>query len=106
MIGAIYLDKGYYRTRKFVIVRILDKYLDLERLARKESDFKSRIIEWAQKNKQEISFLNQERTDGNHETYFISRVVLNDEELGSGTGHSKKDAEQQAAEEALEKIAH
>jgi len=106
LIGAIYLDKGYYRTRKFVIVRILDKYLDLERLARKESDFKSRIIEWAQKNKQEISFLNQERTDGNHETYFISRVVLNDEELGSGTGHSKKDAEQQAAEEALEKIAH
>lgn len=106
LIGAIYLDKGYYRTRKFVIVRILDKYLDLERLARKESDFKSRIIEWAQKNKQEISFLNQESTDGNHETYFISRVVLNDEELGSGTGHSKKDAEQQAAEEALEKIAH
>jgi ribonuclease-3 len=106
LIGAIYLDKGYYRTKKFVITKILDKYLDLERLARKESDFKSRIIEWAQKNKKEISFVNQESTNGNNDTYFISRVVMNDEELGSGTGHSKKDAEQQAAEEALEKIAH
>jgi ribonuclease III len=106
LIGAIYLDKGYYPAKKFVITRILDKYLDLERLARKESDFKSRIIEWAQKNKKEITFMNQENTNGNHETYFISRVVLNDEELGSGTGHSKKDAEQQAAEEALQKITH
>ena len=107
LIGAIYLDKGYHRTRKFVITRILDKYLDLEKLARKESDFKSRIIEWAQKNKKDISFVNQESSDdGNHETYFISRVIMNDQELGSGTGHSKKDAEQLAAEEALEKIAH
>ena len=107
LIGAIYLDKGYHRTRKFVIKRILDKYLDLEKLARKESDFKSRIIEWAQKNKKDISFVNQESSDdGNHETYFISRVIMNDQELGSGTGHSKKDAEQLAAEEALEKIAH
>lgn len=105
LIGAVYLDKGYYLTKKFVITRILDKHLDLERLSRKESDFKSRIIEWAQKNKKEISFVNQENTGENHETYFISHVVINDKELGSGTGHSKKDAEQQAAEEALEKIA-
>jgi ribonuclease-3 len=105
LIGAIYLDKGYYLTKKFVITGILDKYLDLERLARKESDFKSRIIEWAQKNRKEISFVNQENTDENHETYFVSRLVMNNVELGSGTGHSKKDAEQQASEEALEKIA-
>jgi ribonuclease-3 len=106
LIGAIYLDKGYYRAKKFVIAKILDKHLDLESLARKESDFKSRIIEWAQKNKKEISFLNQESNDGNHETVFTSRVVLYDEELGSGSGYSKKDAEQRAAEEALEKITH
>jgi ribonuclease-3 len=106
LIGAIYLDKDYYKAKKFVIAKILDKHLDLERLARKESDFKSRIIEWAQKNKKEISFLNQESNDGNHETVFTSRVVLYDEELGSGSGYSKIDAEQRAAEEALEKITH
>jgi len=106
IIGAIYLDKGYYRAKKFVITKILDKHLDLERIARKESDFKSRIIEWAQKNKKEISFVSQESSDEGRDTVFISRVVLYDQELGSGTGYSKKDAEQRAAEEALEKIAH
>jgi ribonuclease-3 len=106
ILGAIYLDKGYYPAKKFVITKILEKHLDLERMARKESDFKSRIIEWSQKNKKEITFLNEESTNGNHETVFISRVVLYDKELGSGTGYSKKDAEQRAAEEALEKIKH
>lgn len=104
IIGAIYLDKGYYRAKKFVITKILDKHLDLERIARKESDFKSRIIEWAQKNKEEISFVSQESPDEGRDTVFISRIVLHDQELGSGTGYSKKDAEQRAAEEALEKI--
>lgn len=104
IIGAIYLDKGYYKAKKFVIAKILIKHLDLERLAKKESDFKSRIIEWAQKNKKEISFLNEESGEGGHNTVFVSRVVMQDQELGSGTGYSKKDAEQRAAEEALEKI--
>ena len=104
IIGAIYLDKGYYRAKKFVISKILIRHLDLERLARKESDFKSRIIEWAQKNKKEISFVNEESSEGGRNAVFVSRVVMQDQELGSGTGYSKKDAEQRAAEEALEKI--
>ncbi len=102
LIGAIYLDKGYRRTKKFVTGNILQKHLDVERLARKESDFKSRIIEWGQKNKQDISFVSQEETQpDSHETYFCSQVILVDRELGKGIGHSKKDAEQKAAEEAL-----
>jgi ribonuclease-3 len=106
LIGAIYLDKGYRRTKKFVTGRILRKYLDIERLARKESDYKSRIIEWAQKNKQDISFVSQEETHPDSlETYFSSQVIIVDKELGTGTGHSKKDAEQKAAEEALSNIA-
>jgi ribonuclease-3 len=105
LIGAIYLDKGYRKTRQFVIGKILEKQLDVERLAHKESDFKSRIIEWAQKNKQEISFISQEESlPDSHETYFSTHVLLSDKELGVGKGHSKKDAEQKAAEEALNKI--
>jgi len=105
LIGAIYLDKGYRRTKKFVIRKILKKHLDVERLARKESDFKSRIIEWGQKNKQDIKFVSQEeaRPDPN-DSFFTSHVMLVDKELGAGMGHSKKDAEQKAAEEALTKI--
>lgn len=105
LIGAIYLDKGYGRTKKFVIGRILERQLDVEKLAQNESDFKSRIIEWAQKNRKEISFVSQEESlPESYETFFSSQVILSDKELGSGTGHSKKDAEQKAAEEALANI--
>jgi len=104
LIGAIYLDKGYYNTRRFVIRSVLNKYLDLSRLARKESDFKSRVIEWAQKNKKEIQFISEESPDHPNEPFFISSIVLQDEELGSGEGYSKKEAEQMAAEEALQKL--
>ena len=84
----------------------MERHLDVDRLARKESDFKSRIIEWAQKNKQEISFISQEETKpDSHETFFSTQVMLVDQELGTGTGHSKKDAEQKAAEEALVHLA-
>jgi ribonuclease-3 len=106
LIGAVYLDKGYYKTRKFVIGKILEKHLDLEKLARKESDFKSRIIEWSQKNKKEIQFVNKESTNENDEPVFVAQVLLLDEELGKGVGYSKKDAEQKAAKKALEKITH
>ena len=104
LIGAIYLDKGYYKTRKFIVQKVLNKHLDINRLSRKESDFKSRVIEWAQKNKKEIQFISRESPDHPNEPFFISRVMLMDEELGSGEGYSKKDAEQMAAEEALQKL--
>jgi ribonuclease-3 len=104
LIGAIYLDKGYYCTRKFVIHKVLNKHLDINRLSRKESDFKSRVIEWAQKNKMDIQFISTESPDHPNEPFFISSILMMDEELGSGSGYSKKDAEQMAAEEALEKL--
>ena len=105
LIGAIYLDKGYVRTKKYVIRKVLNKHVDLERLSRKESDFKSRIIEWAQKNRQEISFISQEETvEGSTIPYYTSQLLLEDKELGSGRGLSKKEAEQKAAEQALSQI--
>ena len=105
LIGAIYLDKGYRRTRRFVIHKILRKHLDLDKIARRESDFKSRLIEWAQKNKHDIQFVSSEETEVcTQNSAFVSRVVLADQELGSGKGSSKKDAEQKAAKQALESI--
>jgi ribonuclease-3 len=105
LIGAMYLDHGYYKTRKFVINKILKRHINLEKLARKESDFKSRLIEWSQKNKKEISFITEECTDKTDEQMFASIVIVTGEELGRGKGYSKKDAEQKASEKALGKIA-
>ncbi|MFW5644469.1 MAG: ribonuclease III [Bacteroidota bacterium] len=104
LIGAIYLDKGFQRTCRFV-ERIIDRFVDIEKLKLSESDYKSKLIEWAQKNKVEVVFDSHEELTGAHKTpQFISYIKMLNKELGKGVGHSKKDAEQKAAKNALENI--
>jgi ribonuclease-3 len=105
LVGAIYLDKGYRRTKRFIINDIVKKYIDLDKLSFKETDFKSRLMEWAQKYKQEISFVSKEKIiSGGAKIIFHTDVFIRDELYGEGSGSSKKEAEQQAAEQALKKI--
>jgi ribonuclease-3 len=104
LIGAIYLDKGYNRVRSFIL-RIIDKHIHLETLENQETDFKSRMIEWAQKNHAEISFECQEEYNAlNSQPIFIARVKIQDDLSGIGKGQSKKEAEQNAAEQAFYKL--
>jgi ribonuclease-3 len=104
-IGAIYLDKGYEKTKKFVIRSIIRNHLNLHELIEKETDFKSRIIEWGQKNKKDICFTcTEELSSLNKLPLFIARIKNLDEVLGVGTGPTKKEAEQNAAEQAISKI--
>lgn len=99
LIGAIYLDKGYQRTRRFVLRKVIRKYIDLVELERNETNFKSQLIEWAQKNRKEITFYTD--IEPYDPTHFISFVSIGDTLFGSGTGVSKKEAEQSAALETL-----
>jgi ribonuclease III len=101
LIGAIYLDKGYKRTRRYIINHILHNFVDLEELLAKETDFKSRIIEWGQKNKILLTFeTNEEYTEIEQSPTFVAYVKAIDQTLGKGTGKSKKEAEQHASEQA------
>lgn len=102
LIGAIYLDKGYQRTRRFVLRRVIRKYVDLVDLEKNETNFKSQLIEWAQKNRKEITFYTD--IEPYDPTRFISFVSIADTLLGSGTGVSKKEAEQNAALETLREL--
>jgi ribonuclease-3 len=105
LIGAIYLDRGYGAARKFFERKILKKHIDLAQLAQKDPDYKSRIIEWTQKNRVEISFeSNEEHLAGIKSPSFVSIILLDGEKKGTGRGDSKKEAEQQASRAALKSI--
>ena len=105
LLGAIYLDKGYNRTKKYVLKKILsDNYLTKDIII-SGADFKSRILEWGQKNKKEIIFSNKEMSNNHpNEHLFFSTLTIENHKAGSGKGMSKKEAEQNAAEQALIRI--
>ncbi len=106
LIGAIYLERGYKTAQKFFEKKILNKHIDLALLVKKDPDYKSRIIEWTQKNRVEITFESkEEHLPGSKAPSFVSVILLNEEAKGTGRGDSKKEAEQQASKAAL-KIIH
>jgi ribonuclease III len=98
-IGAIYIDKGYWKVYEFISEKIIEKHIDLQLLEVTNLNFKSQLIEWSQKTKSNIEFSCSSEGDGN--TPFLSTVRLNDNIIGLGKGNSKKEAEQNAAHEAL-----
>jgi len=104
LLGAIYLDKGYNFTRTFIKKRILLPHIDLQHMAEKEINFKSKLIEYCQKNKKKVDFeVLEERKQGKHKSYLVA-VKIEDEEMGRGEDFSKKKAEQIAAQKACEII--
>ncbi len=104
-IGAIYLDKGYSKTKKFFITKVIKEYIDLDEIENRETNFKSKLIEWCQKNKKEISFISSEKTSETpSKPVFISKVEVDNYTYGAGKGFSKKEAEQKAAKQALRKL--
>ncbi len=105
LIGAIYLDKGYEKAKHFIINELINKHIDIKKLIAKESNFKSCLIEWCQKNNKEIVFESFEKyAEKNSNPYFVSHVLVDNIPLGKGEGKSKKEAEQKAAEKALKEI--
>ena len=98
MMGAIYLDQGYNFVNRLLINRLFREHLSLEELTESENDFKSRLIEWCQKNHHTIRFrtTRQENSAANH-PLFRSTALIDNMEVGHGSGESKKEAEQQAA---------
>jgi ribonuclease-3 len=102
-IGAIYLDKGFAFTQNFIISKILTQYFDLEIVVQNNPNFKSLLIEWAQKEGKKVLFsLDEEGLHHNKE--FTAFVLLDGEKISEGKGYSKKKAEQTAAMKACEEL--
>ena len=104
-IGAIYLDQGYERCKRFMEEKIFKNYIDLDKMSRKEVNFKSKLIEWSQKSKVEVSYeLIEQFLDEDYNPMFHTEIRIEGISAGKGTGYSKKESQQNAAQAALKKI--
>ena len=105
-IGAVYLDTNYDVTKRFVTKKILSKFVDLNEIEKKDTNFKSQLIEWSQKNRKDVKFdtAEEDTKDKSKPPRFITIITVDNKELGKGVGTSKKEAQQKAAKEALRKM--
>lgn len=104
-IGAIYLDRGYECCKQFLENKIILPYIDLDKLSRKEVNFKSKLIEWSQKNKMKVSFeLIEQFLDKESNPVFQTEARVEGIPGGTGSGYSKKESQQNAAQMTLKKI--
>ena len=105
LVGAVYLDRGYEYCKYFMETRIIGQCLNLESVSRKEVNFKSKLIEWTQKNKVEIVFdLIDQHYDEFNSPVFESEVLIEGIHACKGKGYSKKESQQIAAHETLNRI--
>ena len=103
LIGAIYLDRGYSWAQKFVEDRLLFIHIDIEVVMKTETDFKSRVIEWCQKERLDFEFVFSS-DDAANPDLFEALLKINYIIKGKGSAHSKKKAEQLAAQEFYKTI--
>lgn len=96
--GALYLDRGYVFTRRIIINRIIKMHIDLEQLQQNEVNFKSKILEWSQKEKHRVNFNLIDKKGGNHEKLYTVQVVVDGKEYAQASDYSIKGAEQLASE--------
>jgi ribonuclease-3 len=104
LVGAVYLDQGYKAARRFVLGRLVKPYVDVKSMTLTTTNFKSKLIEWAQRHGKVMRYemSGEPRPGGVME--FSATVMLDEEPVASGMGLSKKQAEQLAAERALEAL--
>ncbi|MCC8089551.1 MAG: ribonuclease III [Rikenellaceae bacterium] len=104
MVGALYLDKGYNTVNKLFINNILKRYIDLEEITVLESDYKSRLIEWCQKNRHEINFDTSLDAIDNGRQTFKCELYIDSDVKAMAAGNSKKEAEQRASAKVYKEI--
>lgn len=102
LVGAIYLDYGYQQCMRFMEKRILAKIINIDKVAYQEVNFKSKLLEWSQKNRIHLEYKDKEqRNEKNGQSMFFTQVVIEGLDCGQGKGYSKKESQQNASKETL-----
>lgn len=105
LIGAVFIDKGFKKTKKLILCNILQKHLNLNEIVSTDTDYKSLVFEWVQKNKSKLVFTYKEEYDFDlKKSVFSTTLIIDKKEYGEGHGSSKKEAEQEASRQALKRI--
>jgi ribonuclease-3 len=103
-VGAVYLDKGYGFTRNLLVERIIKHYFNMDELVSQEVNFKSRMVEWAQREKKQLLFQVVNEVGAGYKKQYIVEVVVDETPVAQGRDYSIKGAEQLAAEKAWQNI--
>jgi ribonuclease-3 len=105
LIGVVFLDKGFRKTKKLFLKNVLNKYLDLNEIVNTDTDYKSLVFEWVQKHKSNLIFTYNEEYDFNLKKSVFSTILnIDKKEFGEGHGSSKKEAEQEASCQAWKRL--
>ena len=104
LVGAVYLDVGFNKTKKFIQKRVLQNLVDIDTLEQTNTDYKSQIFHYVQREGKHIDFKVAEEKTRNRRVYFVIDLEINNKVIAQGEGFSKKVAEQNAAMNALKKI--
>ncbi len=100
----MYLDKGFKFCKTFILKKLIIPHFDIKELINTESNFKSKIIEWSQKENKNLQFEVEEIDSGKKFKKFEAHVVIDNKAIAKGFGLSKKKAEQDAAEKSCLKL--
>ncbi len=104
LVGAIYLDRGYAWVQKFVQNRVIEPYVDIEKLEGKVISYKSLVIEWCQKHKKQFKFQTYEDNGVEALKHFAVKLYIDKEVVAKGRSTSKKKAEELAAKRCFYKL--
>ena len=106
LMGAIFMDRGYNVSKKFILKLIKEKHIDIEKLSKQEINFKSRFIEWTQHRKVDYEFIFEPPIfeKSTNSSKFTTKLKVEGILVGTGTGYTKKEAQQLACKNALTKI--
>jgi len=104
LVGAVYLECGYYGTKKYVVHKILRGYLDIHELESFDDNYKSQLLEWCQKNGQTISYQMLAKYKMDKRDRFKVAVLVNGQRVATADDFNKKSAEQTASEKAMKSL--
>lgn len=104
LVGAVYLEKGYDGTKRFIVRRMLRKFVDIHELEHYDDNYKSQLLEYCQKKGQNVSYRLLTRYKMDKRDRFKVAVIIDGQKVAVADDFNKKSAEQQASEKALQKL--